>query len=466
VRRIHLDAVGGVAGDMFVAALLDAFPDLTPRVLADARAVLPEGAGTPVLREGLSGGIAVRRFGLEGEDAHTHAHSHSDTHDAHPPSAVMAGLDPATQTSAGAMAAELDPRVEPRNEGGHGGDEESHAREHGHIHPHPPLGEHARAHPHAAHPHAGTYRDMRARIVAAPLSAGTADHACAILALIAEAEAAIHRVAVEEVHFHEIADWDSLLDVVAAGSLAAALDGTEWTVSPLPLGGGLVKTQHGLLPVPAPATATILAGFDWRDDGIAGERVTPTGAAILKHLARSGRPAGGRLVASGTGAGTRDLPGLPNVLRALVFEPAPAEGDAPAGDVVTVLECEIDDMTGEEIGTATALLRGEAGVLDVSFGPRFGKKGRPMVALRLLVRPDCTQAVARACFAQTSTLGLRLREESRLTLTRAAGAVDGVAVKRAVRPGGATVKAESDALTGDTLAARRAQKQRAECGDA
>lgn len=444
MRRIHLDAVGGVAGDMFVAALLDAFPGLTPRVLADAGAVLPEGAGTPVLREGLSGGIAARRFGLEGEDAHAHAHahahSHSHTHDAHPPSV----LDPATQASTGVGAEGLGPWVEPGDEGGC---------------------EHAHA-PHAhSHPHAGTYRDMRARIAAAPLSAGTAEHACAILALIAEAEAAIHRVAVDEVHFHEIADWDSLLDVVAAGSLAAALDGTEWTVSPLPLGGGLVKTQHGLLPVPAPATTSILAGFDWREDGVAGERVTPTGAAILKHLARSGRPAGGRLVASGTGAGTRDLPGLPNVLRALVFELAPAEGDALAGDVVTVLECEIDDMTGEEIGTATALLRGQAGVLDVSLGPRFGKKGRPMMALRLLVRPDCTQAVARACFAQTSTLGLRIREESRLTLTRAAGAVDGVAVKRAARPGGATVKAESDALTGATLMARRAQKQRAERGD-
>ncbi|RTL88542.1 LarC family nickel insertion protein [Ancylobacter aquaticus] len=429
---------------MFVAALLDAFPGLTPRVLADAGAVLPEGAGTPVLREGLSGGIAARRFGLEGEDAHAHAHSHSHTHNAHPPSALMAGLDPATQTSAAVLVEALVPRVEPGDEGGC---------------------EHAHA-PHAhSHPHAGTYRDMRARIAAAPLSAGTAEHACAILALIAEAEAAIHRVAVEEVHFHEIADWDSLLDVVAAGSLAAALDGAEWTVSPLPLGGGLVKTQHGLLPVPAPATASILDGFDWREDGVAGERVTPTGAAILKHLARSGRPAGGRLVASGTGAGTRDLPGLPNVLRALVFEPALAEGDALAGDVVTVLECEIDDMTGEEIGTATALLRAEEGVLDISLGQRFGKKGRPVVALRLLVRPDCTQAVARACFAQTSTLGLRIREERRLTLTRAAGEVDGVAVKRAARPGGSTVKVESDALTGDTLMARRAQKQQAERGD-
>ncbi|WP_421699218.1 LarC family nickel insertion protein [Ancylobacter sp.] len=446
VRRIHLDAVGGVAGDMFVAALLDAFPDLAPRVLADCRAVLPEGVGEPVLRQGLSGGLAVRRFGLEEATAAYHPHSHADdhahshAHSAHLSLALMAGLDPATQTSPAVLVEALDPRVEPGDEGTRG------------------SGEPAHHHPHAHS--AGAYRDMVARIEAAPLGAGTSGHALAILGFIAQAESALHRVPVDEVHFHEIADWDSLLDVVAAGSLAAALEGAAWTVSSLPLGGGLVKTQHGLLPVPAPATATLLEGFDWRDDGVSGERVTPTGAAILKHLARSGAPLGGRLVASGTGAGTRDLPGLPNVLRVLVFEPV-----ADDGDVVTVLECEIDDMTGEEIGTAMELLRGEPGVLDASFAPRFGKKGRPMVALRLLVRPDHAEAVAQACFAQTSTLGLRRREERRLVLKRAAGEVAGVAVKRAARPGGDTVKAESDALAGDTLAARRALKQRAECGD-
>lgn len=436
VRRIHLDAVGGVAGDMFVAALLDAFPGLAPRVLADARAVLPEGVGTPFLRAGLSGGLAVRRFGLEGG----HSHSHSHTHSAHPSLALLAGLDPATQTSPAVLVEALGPRVEPGEEGARGSGKPAHHHSHTHG--------------------AGTYCDMVTRIEAARLSAGTAGHALAILGLIAQAESALHRVPLDEVHFHEIADWDSLLDVIAAGSLAAALEGAAWSVSPLPLGGGLVRTQHGLLPVPAPATAALLADFDWRDDGIAGERVTPTGAAILKHLARCGRPAGGRLVASGTGAGTRDLPGMPNVLRVLVFEPV-----ADDGDVVTVLECEIDDMTGEEIGTAMELLRGEPGVLDASFGPRFGKKGRPMVALRLLVRPDSAEAVAQACFAQTSTLGLRRRDERRLVLPRAAEEVAGVAVKRAARPGGATVKAESDALTGDTLAARRVLKQRVERGD-
>jgi uncharacterized protein (TIGR00299 family) protein len=424
VRRIHLDPVGGVAGDMFVAALIDAFPDLRDHVLEDCRAVLPEGAGEPFLTEGESGAVRALRFGLAPatghgpEHAHSHAHAHAEAH-AH-----------------------------------------SHDDAHAHVH--------AEAHAHHVHEHgqhdhghgAGTYLDMLARIERATLHPGTAKQASAILGIIARAEAAIHRVPVEEVHFHEIADWDSLLDVVAAGSLAAALDGAQWTVAPLPLGGGMVKTQHGLLPVPAPATAAILETYDWRDDGLAGERVTPTGAAILRHLAKPGLPASGRLVASGTGAGTRRLPGMPNVLRVLAFEE-----DGIETDRVAVIEFEIDDMTGEEIGTAIDRLRAEAGVLDVSLAHRFGKKGRPVVSLRLLAKPEAADAVARACFAQTSTIGLRLTEARRLTLAREADEVDGVAVKRVQRPGGATSKAESDALTGATLAERRAAKRRAEQGD-
>ncbi|MPT21583.1 MAG: DUF111 family protein, partial [Starkeya sp.] len=187
---------------MFVAALLDAFPGLAPRVLADARAVLPEGVGEPFLRVGLSGGLAVRRFGLEGatdaRHVHSHAddHSHSHTHSAHPSLALLAGLDPATQTSPAVLVEALGPRVEPVDEGARGSGEPAHHYSHSHG--------------------AGTYRDMVARIGVARLSAGTAGHALAILALIAQAESALHRVPLDEVHFHEIADWDSLLDVVAA----------------------------------------------------------------------------------------------------------------------------------------------------------------------------------------------------------------------------------------------------------
>ena len=421
-RHIHLDAVGGIAGDMFVAAMLDAMPDLAPRVMSDCRAVLPPGFA-PRLEAGASGGVRALRFGLDsgageahhGEPDHHHDHDHHD-HDHH-----YAG----------------------------------HAHGHGHHGP----GEQDHDHGH------GSFRDLRQRIAAAELAAGTAEHAVGILTVLAEAEAHIHGVPVEEVHFHEIADWDSLMDVVAAGSIIAALGDAAWSVSALPRGGGLVKTAHGLLPVPAPATAHILKDFVFRDDGVGGERVTPTGAAILRHLRAESGPAAGRLLAEGTGAGTRSLPGMPNILRALVFEAG--EGTS---DQVAVLSFDIDDMTGEEIGEAAERLRQLAGVLDLAISQQFGKKGRPLTAFRLLVKPEALDAVAAQCLVETSTIGVRWHVEQRRVLPRAAETVtrEGRSLRRkaVVRPGGAvTRKAESDDLAGQPLAARRRLQRLAEDDD-
>lgn len=415
MTAIHLDAVGGVAGDMFVAAMLDAVPDLKATVLADAAAVLPAGVGSPALVETTSGGLRALRFGLSGHgelaergDGHV-VHHHADH--GHREEKVLAG----------------------NKDGGR----------------------------------AGGFRDMASRIRSASLSPGAADQAIAILTLIAEAEAVIHHIEVNDVHFHEIADWDSLIDVVAAGSIAAALSGARWTVSALPLGGGLVTTQHGLLPVPAPATAALLTGFEWREDGVSGERVTPTGAAILKRLVGPPRETrvSGRIKAVGYGAGTRNLPGIPNVLRALVF----SDNVAPERERVAVLSFEIDDMTGEEIAVAGDRLRRLAGVLDLSIGRRSGKKGRSMDSFRILVRPEAAPEVIDRCFLETSTIGLRVREEARVTLSRRMSTTDvdggAVGVKATRRPDGhLTAKVESDDLTGETLEARRRIKRMTEGG--
>lgn len=386
---IRLDAVGGIAGDMFVAAMVDALPDLRPRVLADAAAVLPPEAGTPVFTPGTSAGLHCLRFGLSAPAGDRHHH-----HDHH-------------------------------------------------------------------HAHAG-FRDMVARLSAAPLSPGTAAQATAILRHLAEAEAAIHHVPLDEVHFHEIGDWDSLMDVTAAGSVAAALEGARWSVSALPRGDGLVRTRHGLLPVPAPATARLLEGFTWRDDGIGGERVTPTGAAILRHLVTpaSVRGVAGRLQGTGTGAGTREYPNQPNILRATLFGVA---ADGPSEEDILVLDFEIDDMTAEEIGVAADRLRATAGVRDLVLVPAIGKKGRPVHTFRLLVEPAAREAVAEACFTETATIGLRWQAARRAVLPRASATAGAVRVKTAARPAGPSRKAESDDLAPIAgLAARRAAKRTAE----
>lgn len=256
-KHIHLQPLGGIAGDMFVAAMLDAFPDCREQVFADIATVLPSAVGMARLSDVLRNGIAALHFSLDEESP----------------------LDP-------------------------------HAHHH-HPHGHSPVSD---------------YAGIRKLIESASLSRSTAHHALSILEILGRAESHIHRVALEEVHFHELAAWDSLMDVVAAGSVISALGEATWSISALPLGSGQVRTQHGLLPVPAPATMRILEAYPWRSDDVPGERVTPTGAAIVRYLIppeHLSREPEGILCAGGYGAGTKDIPGMANVLRVMVFDKAP-----------------------------------------------------------------------------------------------------------------------------------------------
>lgn len=401
---IHLDLVGGISGDMFVAAMVDALPALATPVLEALAAVRPAGAPEAAFQETSSGGFRACRFGVAAAGG---APSYSLA------SAARSGL----------------------NAGGAGD--------------------------------AGTlYSTLRHSLERATLSAATRRHALALLALLGEAEASVHGIDVSKVHFHELGDWDSLMDVVAAGCIAAQLEGARWSASVPPLGAGMVRTAHGLLPVPAPATSVLLTGYPWHDDGIAGERVTPTGAAVLRHLvspaACGARRDAGRLICVGSGAGTRTLPGLPNVVRVMVSErSAHPDRDDVDGDTVAILEFEIDDMTGEEMALAADRLRAETGVLDVSVGARQGKKGRQLADFRLLALPQAAAAVAQVCFSETTTLGLRVREEQRRILRRSefVTTVDAgpVRVKVSERPGGKlTAKAaHDDVVSTRGLGARR-----------
>ena len=387
---IHLDLVGGIAGDMFVAAMVDALPSLEAPIVQALTAVRPGTAPMPEFARASSAGLASRRFGFASKYRVLESHG-------------------------------------------------------------------------------TTYPDLVRTIGDAALETATREHALALLALLGEAEAKVHGTTLDNVHFHELADWDSLMDVVAAGCIAAQLDGATWTCSPLPLGGGRVKTAHGSLPIPAPATSALLEGYLWRDDGIDGERVTPTGAAIVRHLVPRERTqqrcTGGHLLAIGCGAGTRSLGETPNIVRVTVFERVEtnASGDTDA-DFVTSLEFDVDDMTGEEIALAGERLRALDGVLDVSIGTRFGKKGRPLSDFRVLVHSRNSTDVMRACFTETSTLGVRVRDDRRQILRRRDVRADKVTVKVAERPGGTrTGKAAHDDVASDAgLDARRQARTTAE----
>ena len=309
---------------------------------------------------------------------------------------------------------------------------------------------HAHGHGHG-HAH---WRDIRARLEASPLAPAVRAHAIGIFAVLAEAEGRVHGVPADAVTFHEVGAADSVADIVAAAVVIEAVGPARWSVAPVPLGGGTVQTAHGIMPVPAPATALLLEGFAMHDDGIAGERVTPTGAAILRYLRCGAAPGRGTLRRSGYGFGTRRLPGLSNCLRALVFE---EEVAAPGHHhrELAVNGFEVDDQSGEDLATGLDRLRAVPGVHDVLQMAAFGKKGRLATHVQVLAAPDVLDAAVDACFRETTTIGLRthLVEGRALPRRFAAVEIDGqeTVVKLVDRPGEdgtavVTGKAEADHL--------------------
>jgi uncharacterized protein (TIGR00299 family) protein len=375
--HLHLDPVGGIAGDMFIAALLDAFPGLGAGFdAALAKVGLPLGARCALLAHH-DGTLNGRRFEFSLPEAGANSSAH-------------------------------------------------------HRHAHVGLSA------------------IRAAIAAMELDAAVAARAGSIFEILAVAEAAVHGVGVDEVEFHEVGALDSIADIVGSAWIIEALGPATWSVGALPLGSGRVQTAHGALPLPAPAVVRLLQGFAFFDDGLPGERVTPTGAAILRHLgcASGAGPRPGRLTASGMGFGSRKLPGMANVLRVLAFDPA----DAPAADEVALLAFEVDDQTAEDLALGLERLRACDGVLDVVQCPVFGKKGRMAAQVQVLARPPQLAAIIDACFAETTTLGVRHQLLERSVLERSEAAVAGadgraVRVKLARRPDGAiSAKAESDDL--------------------
>jgi len=400
MRHIHLDPLGGVAGDMFAAAMLDCFPEHREDVIQAAQHL--SGVACRLLDHN-DGTLTGARFEVD-EPVHHHGHHHHHT-----------------------------------------------------------LGHHTHEHPdtHGQHRH---WRDIRAVIEASDLTPMARHHALGIFTCLADAEARVHGVAVDEVLFHEVGAADSIADIVAAGWMIAAIGPATWSISALPIGSGRVNTAHGPMPVPAPATALLLEGLATHDDGIQGERVTPTGAAILRHLRiGTGRRPAGVLRHSGYGFGTKTLPGLSNCLRVLAFDMEGAASGAEHRELA-VVSFEIDDQSGEELAAGLDRLRELDGVHDVIQMAAFGKKGRLAVHVQVLARPDALDDVVAACFCETTTIGLRTHIVQGRALSRRFVDVpldDGsVSVKLVERPHGVTGKAEADNLAGVAGQAARTRMRR------
>jgi len=264
---------------------------------------------------------------------------------------------------------------------------------------------------HKTHRHLPHIVDL---IGAAGLPGRARETATAVFRLLGKAEAKIHDVVIEKVHFHEVGAVDSICDIVGACAAFDLLDVDEIHSSPVNVGSGTVKTEHGILPVPAPATAELLTGKPVYARGPSVELTTPTGAAIAVALATEfGALPPMQIAATGYGAGDKDFQEHANVLRVLIGETSAAD----EATTVSVLEANIDDSSPQVLGYAMERLL-EAGALDVTLESVLMKKNRPGTLVRVIAKPEDREALSQLIFAETSTLGLRIYSAERRVKAR------------------------------------------------
>lgn len=376
MRILYFDGAAGAAGDMIIGALLDAglpFAELQ-RALGS---LALDGCEVRVERV-VRGGLQAAKFRvIESTPGASARHDHTRPADTH----------------------------------GHG---HGHAHAHGHTQGHAHTNPHDHTHTHAhVHGHR-SLAEMAAIIDRSALSDAGKARARALITRLGEAEAAVHGVTLDEVHLHEVGALDSIIDIVGCVCAFEWFAADRVVVAPLNTGSGTVSTSHGRLPVPAPATVRLLGDAPVYASGPAVELLTPTGALVLTDYADAfGSMPAMRVTASGYGAGDRELPALPNVLRVLVGE---ADDRAPAMRV-RVLECEIDDMNPQIFGALMDRLYA-AGALEVFYAPVQMKKNRPGTLLTVVCRPEQQDAMTDLVFRETTTIGLRVQETERLCLDR------------------------------------------------
>ena len=294
----------------------------------------------------------------------------------------------------------------------------SHSHEHhGHGHHDHEHHSHEAEHAHSHHEHAPhrSLSTILSIIQAAPLKDAVKQRASRAFQLLGEVEAAIHSIPIEKVHFHEVGAVDTIVDIVCTAAGSEALNVDCWMASPLNVGSGTVKCQHGTLPVPAPATLSLLGDAPVYAAGPPMERVTPTGAALLRMLEVEYGPLPAmRVSARGYGAGGLDTPGEPNLLRLLVGE---ADDAAAGAEPIAVIETVIDDSTPQLLAYVSELLL-EAGAWDVYRAPVQMKKGRTGVQVTVLASPGKLPALRDLLLRETTTIGLRWRLENKMALDR------------------------------------------------
>lgn len=392
MKTLYLECNMGAAGDMLTAALLELHPDPQGFVERMNRLGLPGVvfAAQPAVKCGITGTQVSVTVGGEEEESHDvplHSHVHETAQDeAHP---------------------------------GHAHDhvhvhDHEHTHDHEHIHDHEHS--HGHEHGHGHHHHAGM-GDIRHILSHLDIPQPVRQDAEAVYQLIAQAESHAHGRPVEEIHFHEVGTLDAVTDVVAVCWLLHDLAPEQIVASPVHVGCGQVRCAHGILPVPAPATAYILQGVPTYGGSVQGELCTPTGAALLKHFVqRFGPSPVMRVEKTGYGMGKKDFEAA-NCVRAMLGQ------TQEESTTIAQLACNLDDMTPEALGFAQERLW-EAGALDVTTAPIGMKKNRPGVQLTCLCRLEDREKLVSVLFAHTTTLGVRESLCTRYTLARSQRTVE------------------------------------------
>ena len=396
MRIAYLDCFSGMSGDMFLGALVDV--GVSPQLFQDTIAALNIGARLDISRV-TRGGISATKVDVfvHGEkelprevfweqQGHTHEHAHAGSGHSH------AHRNEPVQLREHNYARTV------QSEGGKG-ESGSEVHEHGHS-------------------HGRGLSEIREIIAKASISDGAKKTATSIFDALGAAEAKIHNTDIESIHFHEVGSVDAIVDIVCAaiGAEALGLDGI--VCSPLNVGGGTVKCTHGTLPIPAPATLELLKGAPVYSSDIQVELVTPTGAAIVKILAkRFAQFPEMKIDNVGYGAGSRDFPGHANVVRLTVGEAPATHAPTISDELITILEATLDDLNPQLFGYVMDRVL-QAGALDAYAIPVQMKKNRPGTLLTVLAKPEDAAKLTEIIFSETTTLGVRRRQEQRQALIR------------------------------------------------